>query len=181
MTHFRSTILILPGLGNSGDGHWQTIWENQFGFTRIIQDAWETPDCANWVETIEKALSGLDVSNVILVGHSLACCAIGYWSRTTKRQIRGALLVAPNDTEASSYPPGTTGFAPMPLTKLPFPSLTIASMNDFYVTPDRARTFASAWNSELVFIGEAGHINVASGFGAWPEGIDFLGQLDRTN
>jgi predicted alpha/beta hydrolase family esterase len=138
---------------------------------------WERPVRADWVSNIEKAVS--EGSNVILVGHSLACCAIAYWSQTTQARIRGALLVAPSDTEAPSYPPGTIGFTPMPLFKLPFPSITVTSTNDIYVTPERAKLFASAWNSELIFVDNAGHINVAAGFGAWPEGLELLRKLDH--
>ncbi|MGZ7039032.1 MAG: alpha/beta hydrolase, partial [Thermoanaerobaculia bacterium] len=34
--------------------------------------------------------------------------------------------------------------------------------------------FAAAWGSRLVFIGDAGHINGASGYGPWPEGEAML-------
>jgi hypothetical protein len=34
----------------------------------------------------------------------------------------------------------------------------------------RARWLAKRWGAEFVDMGEAGHINVASGFGPWPEG-----------
>jgi predicted alpha/beta hydrolase family esterase len=65
--------------------------------------------------------------------------------------------------------------------KLPFPSIVVASTNDQYVDIERARAFAQAWGSTLVEIGEAGHINGASGYGEWPEGermlLDFCDQL----
>jgi len=35
---------------------------------------------------------------------------------------------------------------------------------------DRARVLSSMWEAELVDLGNAGHINVASGHGPWPEG-----------
>ena len=34
--------------------------------------------------------------------------------------------------------------------------------------------FAKAWGSELVFVGQAGHINTASGHGPWLEGRALL-------
>ena len=39
------------------------------------------------------------------------------------------------------------------------------------VSPNRAADMATAWGSELHFAGEAGHINLASGHGPWPEGL----------
>jgi uncharacterized protein len=164
---FNSTILIHPGLGNSGPQHWQSLCEKEHGFTRIEQQDWETPVCEAWIATINDYVSPNDPKDVILVGHSLACTAIAYWAQKYKVEIKGALLVAPSDTEAGTYPPGTTGFKPVPLFKLPFPSIVVASADDYYVSLERATQFAEAWGSELVNIGDAGHINVASVYGEW--------------
>lgn len=175
---FSAKILVLPGLNNSGEEHWQTLWEKQFGFTRVEQRDWDTPVCSDWIETLDNKIRSLHAPDIILVGHSLACCTIGYWAKHYDRKIKGALLVAPSDTEAASFPTGTAGFTPMPLNRLPFPSITVTSTNDYYVTTDRARHFANAWGSEFITIGEAGHINTASGLGAWPQGLEYLKRLD---
>lgn len=177
---FKSTILILPGLGNSGEKHWQTLWERKFPeFIRVQQADWETPKCDDWIAAIDDEINKRDQSNVILVGHSLACAAIGFWAAKFQRKIKGALLVAPSDTEAPSYPPGTHGFTPMPLNLLPFRSITVVSTNDFYVAFERATLFAKAWGSEIIDIGNAGHINADAGFGEWDEGLLFLKKLER--
>jgi uncharacterized protein len=120
-----------------------------------------------------------DPANVILVGHSLACATIGFWSKTYQRKIKGAMLVAPSDTEADSYPTGTTGFAPMPIVKLPFPTITVVSADDKYVSLQRANFFANAWGSEVINIGNAGHINADSNLGFWEFGLELLGRLDQ--
>src|SRR5688572_2095793 len=114
-TVFNSRILILPGLGDSGEGHWQTLWEKQFGFKRVMQKNWDTPACDDWTEAIDTEITRSNASDVILVAHSLACVTTVFWSLRYNRNIRGALLVAPSDVEAETYPPGTTGFSPMPL------------------------------------------------------------------
>jgi predicted alpha/beta hydrolase family esterase len=176
--NFNSSILILPGLGNSGPQHWQSYWENTYHFSRVQQEEWETPVCNDWVENINLAVNAHNPANVILVGHSLACATIAFWVQKYGTKIKGALLAAPSDTEAESYPQGTTGFAPVPLIKLPFPSITVASSNDFYVTLPRAAQFADAWGSKLINIGDAGHINAASGHQQWLEGLIYLKQLD---
>lgn len=175
----ESNVFIIPGLGNSGYGHWQTIWERDFGFKRINQRDWDTPDREEWIDTIQEELKQYNPSTVILVGHSLACSTVVYWSQKYPTKIKGALLVAPSDTESEVYPPGTSGFKPMPLTKLPFRSTVISSMNDMYVSVERANHFANAWGSKLILLPDAGHINVAAGFGKWPGGLDFLKQLDQ--
>lgn len=175
---FKSTILILPGLGNSGEGHWQTLWQQRFGFERVEQQSWDAPVCKDWIANIDAAVAKHNPADVILVGHSLANTTIAAWARRYKRVIKGALLVAPSDTEADTYPPGTTGFIPMVLDALPFPSICVTSDDDYYVTLDRAKYFAGSWGSELINIGAAGHINVSAGFGAWEDGLQYLQKLD---
>jgi predicted alpha/beta hydrolase family esterase len=176
--HFQSTILIIPGLGGSGPQHWQSIWERSYNFIHVEQKDWDTPNCSDWIGMINDEVKKHDPADVILVGHSLACTTIAYWAQKYNVIIKGALLVAPSDTEADTYPPGTTGFTPVPLNKLPFKSIVISSSNDYYVTTERAKLFANSWGSELVNIGDAGHINVASGFGEWNAGLKILKELD---
>lgn len=176
---FTSTILILPGLNNSGPGHWQTIWQERYGFTRVEQRDWDNPVCDEWIAAIDTEVSKYELSNVILVAHSLANTTVAAWVKKYNRVIKGALLVAPSDTEADTYPPGTTGFVPMSLNKLPFPSICITSDDDYYVTLQRAQYFAACWGSELINIGKAGHINLSAGFGEWEQGLQYLQQLDK--
>jgi predicted alpha/beta hydrolase family esterase len=166
-------------IGQSGCQHWQSSWERQYpDFERVNQQDWETPVCDDWIHQIDRAVMSGDPSNVLLVGHSLACATIAYWAQTFQRPIKGALLVAPSDTEEDTYPPGTSGFAPIPLFKLPFPTIVVASTDDFYVTLARATLFAESWGSKLVNIGAAGHINVNSGHTNWPEGFSLLKELE---
>ncbi len=168
---------ILPGLNNSGPGHWQTQWQNKYGFTRIEQKEWDAPVCNEWISTIDAVVTTYPLDEVILIAHSLACCTTVKWAARYKRIIKAALLVGPSDTEAPSYPPGTTGFMPMPLFKLPFPSIVVASTDDFYVTMARANFFAASWGSEVVEAGALGHINSSSNLGYWPQGYSILQKL----
>ncbi|MDR3693482.1 alpha/beta hydrolase [Mucilaginibacter sp.] len=177
--HFNSTILTIPGLGGSGPQHWQSIWEKQYNFTRVEQADWETPACADWIENINNAVNMYDPADVILVSHSLACAALAYWANKFNVKIKGALLVAPADSEAESFPTVTTGFSPMPLLKLPFLSIVVSSTNDFYVTTERTKLFADSWGSNFINVGDAGHINVSSGHGEWDFGLELLKRLDK--
>ena len=169
-------FFIVPGLGNSGPDHWQTHFERSDpAFTRIEQREWDAPDRQEWVATLEQALAGQDLREVVLVAHSLGCVTVAHWAATYGHAVRGALLVAPSDVETAHYAAfPTTGFGPMPLQRLPFPSKVVTSSTDEWVTLERARQFAAAWGSELVDIGPAGHINAASGHGPWPAGLGLL-------
>jgi predicted alpha/beta hydrolase family esterase len=173
--------LILPGLHDSDAGHWQSRWEaRDETLLRVIQDDWETPHCADWIARLDRAVA-LTGPDTVLVAHSAACALVAHWAvGDSSMRIRGALLVAPSDPEAASFPPGPRGFAPVPLLRLRFRSVVVASSNDPYVTLSRAETFAKKWGSEFVMIGEAGHINSASGLGEWAEGLALLNTLRQT-
>ncbi|HEU4699553.1 MAG TPA: alpha/beta hydrolase [Gemmatimonadales bacterium] len=174
-------MLILPGLGNSGPEHWQSHWERRDPTCRrVLQDEWDAPHCAAWVTRLDEALARQDVP-VVLAAHSSACALVAHWAAGTaparSARVRGALLVAPSDPEGPHYPAGPVGFGPVPLRSLPFPSIVVASSDDRYVTPARARCYAEAWGSRFVLVPDAGHLNAASGFGAWPEGYALLDSL----
>lgn len=170
-------VLLIPGLWDSGPQHWQSFWERDTAlFQRIRQRDWNTPHVDDWVATLDEVISASD-GPVVLAAHSLACCLVAHWASRHSRPIQGALLVAPSDVEAPSYPSGTTGFAPMPLNRLPFPSIVVASTDDEYVSLERARYFAEHWGSRFEVAGALGHINSASNLGDWPYGRALLDQL----
>lgn len=174
-----ASVLLVPGLYDSGPEHWQSIWHARHPeYHRVQQEDWETPRCSDWVRTLHRAIC--DIGNpVVLAAHSLGCATVAHYvaKHPDESRIVGAFLVAPTDVEASTFPSGTSGFLPMPLHKLPFRSLVVASGNDPYLRPDRAAYFAGVWGSRLISIGNAGHINSASGHGAWPEGETWLEEM----
>ena len=174
-------VLLLPGLWNSGPEHWQSYWERERSdCRRVEQSDWETPRRVDWVEALDKAI-GAAASHVVLAAHSLGCVTVAHWAAaagaTTRGRVRGALLVAPSDVEAPQYPSGTEGFRPMPLVPLTFPTVVVASRDDFWVSLARAEAFANAWGSRFVDVGARGHINSDSKLGAWPDGQALLDSL----
>jgi hypothetical protein len=99
-----------------------------------------------------------------------------------KRPAHAALLVAPADVDSDSHtPPEVHVFRPLPMTRLPFPTVVVASRDDPYVAFRRAIEMAKAWDAELIDIGEAGHINGGAGYGEWPEGERLLRRLQAGN
>ena len=173
----RTTILTIPGLYNSGPEHWQSYFERELkGCVRIEQSEWNAPVCDEWIGIIDRAVQEHG-DRVVLAAHSLGCATVAHWAMRYKREIAGALLVGPSDVEAPTYPFGTTGFKPMALQRLPFPSIVVASRNDQFVTFERAQYFASCWGSELEDAGDAGHLNTDAGYGPWPRGKELLQRL----
>ena len=178
------TTLILPGLQSSGPEHWQSYWERRDpSCQRVEQAEWDAPRCADWVSRLDEVVTRT-AGDVALVGHSSACAMVVHWaaaaSPDTVRRVRGALLVAPSDPEGANFPQGPSGFAPVPMSPLPFRSTVVASENDAYVSLEQAQIYARAWGSDFVNAGTAGHINSASGLGDWPEGRALLERLRQT-
>jgi predicted alpha/beta hydrolase family esterase len=169
---------ILPGLNGSGADHWQSWWCLQIPTSQFIeQDDWERPRLDQWMA---RAIDRLERSqNALLIAHSLGCALVAHIARSRPDlPIAGALLVAPADVgDATWTPPEIAGFGPLPQTPLPFPSVVVASRNDPFVSLPRARQFAQGWHSKFVDIGHAGHINAASGFGPWPQGMAIAERL----
>jgi predicted alpha/beta hydrolase family esterase len=173
-----TNYLIVPGLGNSGPQHWQTYFQHSApNFSRIEQEEWDSPDCKAWIATIDQYVSRFDPASVILIGHSLGCTAIAHWAGRYRKQIKAAMLVAPSDIEAPVYTFTATGFAPIPLERLNFKTIVVASEDDVWVSLDRAAFFANKWGSECINIGKAGHINADSGHTNWDDGLEILKTL----
>jgi predicted alpha/beta hydrolase family esterase len=172
-------VLTLPGLWGSGPEHWQSQWEAKHPeWKRVEQRDWEHPDRKEWVDTLSRYVAA-EPAPPVLAAHSLACSLVAQWvADTGGHGVAGAFLVAPSDVEGPNYPEEGKLFATnMPLVRLPFPSLLVASADDPYVALERAEQFARAWGSELVNVGDAGHINTSAGYGPWPEGEAMLLQF----
>lgn len=175
-------IVMVPGYTNSGPDHWQTRWERKLSTARRVeQDDWDHPVRDAWVARLVETVARCR-RPVVLVAHSLGVVTVAHAAASLPGgAVRGAFLVAPADVEdgqiAETIDPA---FAPIPRDPLPCPSLLVASRTDPYCTFERAEDFAYAWGSALLDAGEAGHIDTASGYGPWPEGLmRFAGFLKR--
>src|SRR3546814_5540178 len=68
-------VLTVPGLNNSGPGHWQTIWETtRNDCERVDLGMWDRPHRNTWANKLNAAIRKAD-RPVILVAHSLGCIA----------------------------------------------------------------------------------------------------------
>lgn len=168
----KASVLILPGLGNSGPEHWQSWLEGRHrGFRRVEQRDWENPDRADWIAALESAVAE-STAPVVLIAHSLACMLVAHWAgQGSVEKVAAALLVSPPDVESEAHtPPETRGFAPVPTDPLPFRTVVLASRDDPYCAVERACAFAVGWGADFIDAGDLGHINTDSGHGPWPDG-----------
>jgi predicted alpha/beta hydrolase family esterase len=185
------TILIVPGLRDQVDAHWQTLLEADLrargSKVHSVPPLGRTDlDCAAKVAAIEHAAQAIE-GPLLAVAHSGGCIMLAHWARQTKRRVAAALLATPPDFEEAlpaGYPTlgelQTNGWLPVPRTALPFPSIVAASRDDPLGRYERVQELAGDWGSVLVDLGEVGHLNPASGYGPWPQAvalIDYLAAL----
>lgn len=174
-------VLTVPGLDGSGPTHWQSIWERERAdCVRADLGSWAHPNRNAWVNRLNLAIRGAG-GPVLLVAHSLGCHAVAWWATLERPAfgdpVIGALLVAPPDLDVAPTDDRLAAFGPTPVAPLPFPSVVVASRDDPYVQPHRARRMAQFWGSDFLDIGSAGHINAQSRLGDWPTGQDLLDHL----
>lgn len=174
-------FLIIPGLGDSGTSHWQSIWLSHYDNTfKVIQNNWNQPSLTDWMKQLQDAIAKSSEST-ILIAHSLGAILVTHWAATNQNpNIIGAVLVAPADVDSSKHTPECIwNFAPIPTLQLTFPSIVVASENDPYMTLKRAKELAGNWGSQCINIGPKGHINTESNVGEWEEGKKILEEFIR--
>jgi len=182
----KATILIIPGLRDHVEMHWQTLLEKRLAKVCSVAPVQTNKlNCENRVTAIQKQLEQIQ-DPVILVAHSAGVLMTIHWAAKYQRPIQGALLVAPPDLNESwpeNYPNPATlkqeGWSPLPNQSLPFPSILVASTNDYLARYEVVSDLAEKWGSQLVNLGDVGHLNPASGFGYWPLAEQFIQQLDQ--
>src|ERR1700685_2859939 len=101
-------IIIVPGLGGSGETHWQTHLQRSLpNVTRVQQDDWERPELSLWMERLARTVEMR--RREILVAHSLGCAVVAHLARRRPDlSIKGALLVAPADVDSARHTPAQT-------------------------------------------------------------------------
>ena len=165
---------IIPGLNGSGPEHWQSRWEAEYGYERVQQERWDTPNFPAWKGRMVAALHNSGSHNV-LVAHSLGTMLVAKAMPDIARFVAALFMVAPPDP--AILPALAPSFADPPFTSLGAPGVLVYSEDDEYCPPDRARELADAWALEAVDVGRRGHINALSDLGLWDEGHALLRRL----
>lgn len=173
-----TTTLLVPGLEGSGEGHWMRWWqeaEAEAGARTVaFTDLGDPVPDAMAVELAEAVLAH---PGAVLVGHSLGAIVIAQvladWPGLP---VTGALLVAPADPALHHR---LHRFAPLPRRPLPVPAMAALSRNDPLMDLATASGLARDWKATIVDLGEAGHVDRASGHGPWPLGPELRDALLR--
>lgn len=174
--------VIVPGVGGSEHDHWQSVLQRQLvSCSRVEQKDWNLPVLKDWIAEFVNTVDAVQ-QNIQIVAHSFGClttvAALAQHPRLAKK-IKSVILVAP----ANPARFGEAGFARLSQTdyqayfhnlKIHVPTTLIISENDPWLNFSDALQLADAWDLTPVNIGLAGHINVASGFGTFPQLQNFL-------
>lgn len=195
----KSTTLIIPGLYGSGPGHWQSWMESRIEGARRVQQAdWSVASLDAWSARVGAAIDDA-VGAVWLVAHSFGClAAVAALAQRSDPEdcVAGMLLVAPANPERfgprglltnggsplkQTTEPKDTITAQLPHQRLGVAAVVVASSNDPWMRLTAASVWADRWGAQFECIGRAGHINVESGHGPWPQGLALLERLQRAH
>ncbi len=174
--------IIVPGVGGSEFDHWQSKLQRELvSCSRVQQQDWNLPILKDWIaqfiETLNKAQDPVQI-----VAHSFGClttvAALAQHPEVAIK-VRKIILVAP--ANPSRF--GEAGFARNSIgnyeayfhaLKINVAAEMIISENDPWLDFENAQKLAKAWKIKARNLGKVGHINVASGFGHFPEIYDHL-------
>lgn len=174
--------VIVPGVGGSEAQHWQSWLQQQLvSSSRVQQKHWDRPVLNEWVAQFVKTVAAIK-SPVQIVAHSFGCltsvAALAEHPELNV-QVKNLVLVAP----ANPARFGEAGFARHSLTdykayfhglSIDVPTTLLISENDPWLGYVDALQLAESWKLTPINLGPVGHINVASGFGPFPEILNYL-------
>lgn len=178
MTH----TLIVPGVGGSEPNHWQSwLQRGLMQCSRVEQKDWNRPVLKEWITEFVQSVQKVE-GDIEIVAHSFGCLtslAALDQHPELHHKIKKLLLVAP----ANPARFGENGFARDSLTdysryfqkmSLKVPTQMLISENDPWLSFEDAQVLAKSWNIKPINLGQVGHVNVASGFGPFPEIKQYL-------
>ena len=174
--------VIVPGVGGSKPAHWQSWLQRQLmSCSRVQQQDWNNPILETWIKQLVDTVQSIQ-DNIQIVAHSFGCltvvAALNEYPELN-RKIKNLILVAP----ANPARFGEAGFARhsqqdyqdyFHQLTIRVPTTLLISENDPWLSFSDATRLADAWKLKAINLGQVGHINVASGFGAFPEIYDYL-------
>ena len=174
--------IIVPGVGGSEATHWQSWLQQQLvSSSRVQQKHWDRPVLNEWVAQFVKTVAAVKAP-VQFIAHSFGCLtAVAALAEHPElnAKVKNLLLVAP----ANPARFGESGFARHSVgnyqqyfhqLKLAVPTTLLVSENDPWLSYVDALQLAQAWQLTPINLGQVGHVNVAAGFGPFPEILNYL-------
>ena len=178
--------VIVPGWEGSGPGHWQTLLAAQLldagrevrhpDFADV-----DHPHLAEWLRALRASMAGLPDDGFDVVAHSLGAVLWFHHVATPHDSPRPArvLLVAPPSPTTTI--PEIAEFFPPPLDidavrHAADGTVLAGSDNDEYIPEGLAAAYGSPLKMATSIFPGAGHLNTESGYGDWPNVLDWCGR-----
>ncbi len=167
-------FLILHGWQGSGPTHWQTWLANELRKRgeKVVYPELPNPmhpKLEEWLAALHDVISALSPSDTItVITHSLGGALwIQYVARHPEFASARAFFVAPTPDDCDIA--DIASFFPLPNIRITHPaSVLVCSENDNYIIFEKFQLLAHGLRISVHHVVQSGHINVASGFGAWP-------------
>jgi len=177
---------MIPGWQGSGPGHWQTWLTAQLTEAgREVRHPefadLDNPDLDDWLRALRRSLAGLPDDGYDVVAHSLGAVLWLHHVNAPSDSPRAArvLLVAPPSPSTSI--PEIAAFYPPPMDidtvrHSADGTVLVGSDNDEYLPEGIAAAYGVPLKIATTIFTGAGHLNTESGYGEWPNVLDWCGR-----
>ena len=172
-------FLILHGWAGNEPTHWQTWLANRLRVQRLhvqyprLPD-FDEPELQAWLAALDAELGELrGQGRTTVICHSLGCILwMHHAARRTGTRVERVLLVAP--PAADSGIDEIASFFPVPLLpdamrEAADDTLLVYADDDPYCQDGAASVYGAPLEIESILVRGGKHLNVAAGFGPWPE------------
>ncbi len=181
-------VIILHGAYGNANENWFPWLKDKLlksGFDAVAPD-FPTPEnqsIESWINILNQSIT-VELSNLVIVGHSASCALMLDWLETISNPIKGMYLVSsfvqnlglPEFDQINEvfY---NRDFDWEKIKKNCSMSYVIHSDNDPYVPVELGKEVANNLGVHLTIIHEAGHINTAAGYAEFPFLLDQISKL----
>lgn len=190
MQHHKPTILILHGIGGHAGIHWEQWLHDELtkrGYRVIMPDLSDSdhPDRSVWFDEVTKAVQGVDVTNLVIVGHSLGATAALDFIEQSKIPVYGLVsasgFAVDYGAELNSYFLRGRSVDFEKVHSLLGKAVVFYGDDDPYVTQEALRQLADALDVEPIVIHSGGHLNTERGYTTFPQLLDAVLNLVETH
>jgi predicted alpha/beta hydrolase family esterase len=169
-------LLIVPGLDDSPSGHWQsTLQASHHDAVRVVQRDWQSTNLERWSARIGSTLARSGTGPWLAVAHSFGVLALAHHlAQRPDTPVAAVLLVAPADPDKFGLG------AALPTRPLPTVATMVLSRTDPWLSLAAGQRWAARWGCHVVDLGDAGHINLSSGYRSLPFAARWATQMQQS-
>lgn len=167
------TVLIIHGIGGHAGIHWQQWFSNALtakNYHVIMPNlpSPNQPDRKTWLAEINKALEGVELADLVLVGHSLGATTAMDFVEQTTHKVNGLITVSgfakDYGSELNAYFLNEKSINFEKVKDNISWSKVVYGDNDPYVTQEALKYVSDGLSVEPVILPNGGHLNSEAGY-----------------